>query len=129
MTIRTELTKYIKDGYGIDPDFPWERDDTSAVFRHKGSRKWFALMIRVRRDRLGLEDDGITDVINLRIKDPILHDDLIHKEGIFPAYHMNKRNWISVLMDGTVPEDDIKGLIDASCQATLVVKKGKNRSC
>ena len=129
MTQRNQLTDYIEEQYGAAPDYPWEGDETSAVFRHKGSRKWFALMIRVRIDRLGLEGDEITDVINLRIADRILHDELIHREGIFPSYHMNKRWWISVLMDGTVPIEIIEGLIDASYKATLTVKKGENRSC
>ena len=35
-------------------------------------------------------------------------------EGITPGYHMNKRHWLSVLLDGSVPAQDIFPLIDAS---------------
>lgn len=40
------------------------------------------------------------------------------KEGFFPAYHMNKENWISILLDGTVSADEIKPLLELSYQLT-----------
>ena len=42
---RAELTRYIFDTYSVEPDYPFHGDDTSAVFRHAGNRKWFALVI------------------------------------------------------------------------------------
>ena len=39
--------------------------------------------------------------------------------GILPAYHMNKSNWISVVLDGTVPQKNIKQLIKASFDLTV----------
>ena len=61
----------------------------------------------VRRDRLGLEGDEPVDCMNLKINDPMLHDMLCHEDGIMPSYHMNKRHWITVLLDGTVADEKV----------------------
>lgn len=113
-----KLNNYILDKYGVAPDYPWSKFDDSAVYRHADSRKWFALVMRVRRDRFGGVDDAYVDVVNLRIGDQILHDMLIHEVGIFPAYHMNKKLWISVLLDGSVEFEKVCGLVDVSFEGT-----------
>lgn len=122
---RKTVEKYIRDQYGVEPDFPWENDFVSAVFRHKDNRKWFALIMNVGKDKLGLEGDGTVDCMNLKIDDPILHDMLIHDKGIIPSYHMNKRHWITVLLDGTVSDNKVFELINVSYQATMSRKKRK----
>ena len=114
----SELSGYIKNRYGIAPDYPWSKFDDSAVFRHADSRKWFALVMKVRRDKFGGEKDEFVDVVNLRIEDAILHDLLVHEDGIFPAYHMNKKLWISVLLDGSVEFDRVCQLVDVSFEGT-----------
>lgn len=47
-----------KSEYNIEPDYPW--DDENAVFRHRNNRKWFVLVMNIRRDRLLIHDDRIT---------------------------------------------------------------------
>lgn len=122
---RQTAIDHINNQYGIEPDFPWEGDLVSGVFRHKDNRKWFALIMLVRRDRLGLEGDEPVDCMNLKINDPMLHDMLCHEDGIMPSYHMNKRHWITVLLDGTVADEKVFELIDVSYQATA--SKNKKR--
>ncbi len=63
------------------------------------------------------------DAMNLKIDDPFFRDTLIREEGIMPAYHMNKLHWITVLLDGTVPEERICDLIDISYMATASARK------
>ena len=81
--------------------------------------------MNVGKDKLGLEGDGTVDCMNLKIDDPILHDMLIHDKGIIPSYHMNKRHWITVLLDGTVSDNKVFELINVSYQATMSRKKRK----
>lgn len=116
--MREAVFEYINKKYGISPEYPWSRYDNNAVFRHSDNQKWFALVMDVCREKLGIQGDGYVDVINLKIDDIMFKDVLVHEDGIFPAYHMNKEHWISVLLDGTVEEDQVYDLIDVSFAAT-----------
>lgn len=125
--MRKKITGYIKERYNVEAEFPWEKYDDNAVFRHLDNRKWFALIMDVSRDKLGLEGEDIVSVINLKIDDVILRDMLVSQNGIMPAYHMNKLHWITVLLDGEVPEDQVKDLIEVSYQATMSRRKKTSR--
>ena len=96
---RDELQRYIFDHYSTEPDYPWADAPNHAVFRHGGNRKWFALVLDVPRNKLGLPGTQMIDVVNLKC-DPILIGSLRGEPGIFPAYHMNKDRWLSVALDG-----------------------------
>lgn len=121
--MRERIAAYIKKKYKTSPEYPWAKYDSNAVFRHSDNKKWFALMMDVRRDKLGLSGDGYVDAINLKIDDMMFRDLLVHEKGIFPAYHMNKEHWITVLLDGTVEEGKVCDLIDMSYAATASKKK------
>ena len=112
---RKELFEWAKETYGTEPDYPW--NDWNCVLRHKHNNKWYALVIEVSEKKLGLDGDRIVDVLNLKC-DPLLIGSLRMKPGFFPAYHMNKDKWISIIMDGTVPSEEIKNLIELSYQLT-----------
>ena len=123
--MREKINDYIKDQYGVTPEYPWPRYNEHAVYRHKDNKKWFALIMDVGRDKLGLSGKTSVSVINLKIDDVILHDTIIRENGIMPAYHMNKQNWITVLLDGTVPADRICALLDISYNATSSKRRKK----
>ena len=123
MMDRDTVLTYIKKKYKILPEYPWRRYDDNAVFRHADNKKWFALVMSVQRDKLGLDGDEWIDVINLKIDDMFFRDMIIQEDGIMPAYHMNKMHWITVLLDGTVQEDNVFQLIDMSFMATASAKK------
>ena len=112
---RAELFEWAKETYGTEPDYPW--NDWNCVLRHKHNNKWYVLVIEVSEQKLGLYGDRIVDVLNLKC-DPLLIGSLRMKPGFFPGYHMNKEKWISIIMDGTVPVEEIKSLIDLSYQLT-----------
>ena len=108
---------YIEDTYGIIPDYPWESNPTFAVFRHTNNRKWFALVMDIPKARLGLSEEGMIDIVNLKC-DPALIGSLRMEKGFFPAYHMSKDKWISVALDGSVDDEKIKLLLDISFELT-----------
>ena len=114
---RAELESYISDHYSTEPDYPWADTPRSAVFRHAGNRKWFALITEVPRDRLGLAGTEPLDAVNFKC-DPILIASLRGEPGIFPAYHMNKASWITAALDGSVPAETIELLLDVSYELT-----------
>ena len=51
---RKKLEQLIFDTCSVEPDYPWMDTPESAVFRHPGNRKWFALVTTVSRSKLGL---------------------------------------------------------------------------
>ena len=122
-SLRKKIFEYIKKKYQVSPEYPWNRDETSAVFRHSDNNKWFALCMKVSRDKLGLGSYEDTDVLNLKMDDLFLREILIREGGVYPAYHMSKMHWITVILDGSVPEDKVFDLVDSSFMATASAKK------
>ena len=114
---KRELAAYIQDYDGIKPDYPWMKHLNHSVFRHPGNRKWFALMMDVPRNKLGLSGSDVLDVVNLKCESLYL-DALLEEEGFFPGYHMNKAHWVTVALDGSVEEYKIKMILDMSYNAT-----------
>ena len=114
---REELEAYILNHYSTEPDYPWADTPRAAVFRHAGNRKWFALVMEVPRDKLGLAGTEKLDIVNLKCN-PILIASLRGETGIFPAYHMNKASWITAALDGSVPAETIELLLDVSYEMT-----------
>lgn len=112
---RQEVFEYARQQYGTEPDYPWM--DTNAVLRHLASKKWYAVILEVRREKLGLDDDGVVDVLNVKC-DPILIGSLRLKPGFHPAYHMNKEKWLTIRLDGSVSSDIIQDLVEMSYQLT-----------
>lgn len=109
---------YIKLTYDISPDFPWAKTPNAAVFRHPNNQKWFALIMDVPKKSLGLNSNEIIEIINLKC-DPVMIDSLFLKNGFFPAYHMNKEHWITVLLDNSVHSEDLLFLLNQSYDLTL----------
>ena len=114
---REELEAYILNHYSTEADYPWADTPRAAVFRHVANRKWFALVMEVPRDKLGLPGTEKLDIVNFKC-DPILISSLRGETGIFPAYHMNKASWITVALDGSVQAKTIELLLDVSYELT-----------
>ena len=121
---RAELFTYIADTYGIAPDYPFEGDFTTAVFRHAGNRKWFAIAMRIPRGKLGLAGEGLIDVVNLKVS-PEMIPSLVQERGIFPAYHMSKTHWVTAALDGSADRERLLWLLDMSFEMTR--PKGKRK--
>ena len=122
MTKETLIT-YIRDRFSVDPDYPFEEDDV-FVFRHTNNRKWFAVVMRVSYQRLGINRPGLADVVDVKCG-PLLMDAYRKQTGIMPGYHMNKDNWVTILLDGSTEDETVKELIEVSFDMTAVRKKGR----
>lgn len=122
---KSEAVSYIGDVYGVNPDFPWENSQSYAVFRHPRNKKWFALIMDIPRDRIGLSGTGMIDIINLKCG-PLISGSMRTQQGVYPAYHMNKANWLSVALDGSADDETIKLLLDISFDLTAPKTKKRN---
>lgn len=110
------ITNQIYETYGIKPDFPW--NDDNGVFRHLDTRKWFSLIMYVSLDALLKNGDGhMLNIINVKI-DTSKRDELYEIKGIYPAFHMNHKMWVSIALDETISDDKIMKLIQCSFDLT-----------
>lgn len=119
---KREVLDYVKKKYGTEPDYPWF--DDNAVLRHKDNNKWYGLIMEIGYGKLGIPKGGTVDVLNVKCN-PILAGSLRQQDGFHPAYHMNKDNWLSIRLDGSAPDDEIKSLIDLSYELTVKKKRMK----
>ena len=117
MATRSAVLRYAREALDTEPDCPFSGDTQTLVLRHVDSGKWFALLMRVRADRLTLKRGGEVEIMNVKV-DPLLTGSLRTQRGILPAYHMNKERWISVLLDGSVPLEQALALLDMSYALT-----------
>ena len=107
--------------YGTSPDYPFDGDFETAVLRHPDNRKWYAIVMRVSRRKFGFDSDEGIDVVNLKLPIEMLGS-FSAADGVYPAYHMNKLHWISVLLPDA-PDDVVRFLVNVSLEVT----KAKNK--
>ena len=113
---KQEFLEYCLNTYGTSPDYPFDEDFETAVLRHEDNRKWYALVMKVSRRKFGLDSDEVIDVVNLKLPTEMFGS-FGAVDGVYPAYHMNKLHWISVLLPDA-PFDVVQFLVNASFEAT-----------
>ena len=105
----------VQEQYGNQLEYLWEKSPDTAVLRHEGNKKWYAVLMKISWDKLEKSREGQVEAVNLK------HDqvaDLLSQKGIYPAYHMNKRYWISVAFDDTLLDEEVLELIEKSWYLT-----------
>lgn len=101
----------VQQKYENQLEYLWEKSPDTAVLRHEDNQKWYAILMRIPWDRLDKGREGLVEVVNLK------HDqvaDLLSQMGIYPAFHMNKRYWISLPLDDTLTDKKVLELFDRS---------------
>ena len=109
---RDKIFEYAKKQYGTIPEYLWKASPNSAVLRHTNGN-WYAIVMRVEKFRLGLEEDGFVDILNVKCNADMIGV-LTQTSGFLPAYHMNKKYWITILLDGSVSKSIILDFLDMS---------------
>ena len=111
-----QIIKLVKDTYDIKPEYLWEDTPNTFVFKHKGA-KWFAIVMDIPYKKVGIDSKDIVYVMNVK-QNPEEIEELIKDPGIVPAYHMNKKYWISILLDGSISIGKIAKLLEISYNLT-----------
>lgn len=106
------VTEYAKSVYGDELEFLWKDDFDDAVLRRKDNGKWYAVIMRVHGDKFGRGNES-DEVIDLRA-DPDELDKIADGEKYFRGYHMNKKYWLTIVLDGAVPTEEICARLDES---------------
>ena len=123
---KQQLFEYCLNTYGTSPDYPFDEDFETAVLRHIDNRKWYAIVMRVSRRKFGIDSDEVIDVVNLKLPTEMFGS-FSASDGVYPAYHMNKLHWISVLLPDA-PREVVCFLAGVSFEATGRTKKGSARN-
>ena len=118
---KQDFLEYCLNKYGTSPDYPFDKDFETAVLRHTDNRKWYAIVMRVSRRKFGFDSDEVIDVVNLKLPTEMFGS-FDASDGVYPAYHMNKLHWISVLLPDA-PDDVVQFLVNVSFKATKTFKK------
>ena len=114
LNFRNKIYQYVKDKYQTEPEYLWLRFPNYAVLRHADNKKWYGIIMDISREKLGLNGKTRVEVINIKVGSPFLADMLVEREGYFRGYHISRGNWVSILLDGTVPLEEIYQFIDES---------------
>ncbi len=121
---RERITQYIQDTYGTQAEYLWADSPGNAIFRHSASRKWYAAMMRVLPEKLGLAEGEALDVMDIKCS-TIMIGSLLSIKGFLPAYHMNKNHWISILLNDSVSDDQIIPLLELSYDSVAPKRRKK----
>ncbi|MBQ4136173.1 MAG: MmcQ/YjbR family DNA-binding protein [Clostridia bacterium] len=118
---KQQFLEYCLFAYSTAPDYPFDEDFETAVLRHADNRKWYAIVMRVSRRKFGFDSDEVIDVVNLKLPTEMFGS-FGASDGVYPAYHMNKLHWVSVLLPDS-PDDIVRFLVNVSFEAA----KGKSK--
>ena len=124
-SLRDAVLKYALEQYGTAPEYPFDGSPDIAILRHTAGNKWYGAIMSVPKSKFGFPDNKSVDILNVKC-DPVMSGSIRLNDGIYPAYHMNKQHWISILLDGTVDMAMIEMLTDTSY--ILTARKVKKSS-
>lgn len=101
-----DVSDYINDTYDSQLEFLWKRSIHNAIWRRGDTNKWFGLFSVIPKSKLGLDSDETVTVIDMRA-DPEMIEKLVDNKKYFPGYHMSKRSWYTIMLNGSVDNQEI----------------------
>lgn len=108
-----KIIKYISEKYKTEPEYLWDKTPNNAVFREKSSGKWYVALLEVEKNKIGIKEEGKIEIIDLKAT-PDKISSIVDNINYLPGYHMNKKHWLTIKLDGLVPIKTIYSLIDES---------------
>lgn len=115
------ISNQIKEKYDIEPEFLWKDDNKNAVFRNLSNKKWIGIIMNINKNKLTAEEKDI-EAINVKLDDTKIPE-LIEREGIYKAYHMNKKYWVTISLDDTLSDEEIMQYIEESYSYTVTTNE------
>lgn len=117
LVFRSECTvkvvEYVKEKYNREPEFLWDDTPDTAIWRRDDNKKWFGIIQTIPVKKLGVESDEIVEILNLK-GTPERIASMVDGKRFYPAWHMNKKHWYTVILNGSVDLEEIVEEIDTS---------------
>lgn len=117
-----KIIKYIKEKYDSELEYLWDKYPDCAIYRHKKNNKWYGLLMKIKASSIGLASNKKIEILNLKYQKENISD-IIDYKNIYPGYHMNKNNWITINLEEQIDIKQIKSLIDNSYELSNSVNK------
>ncbi len=112
------MAAYITDRHGDIPDHPFKKQEGTS-FRNPQNNKWYALVMPVAEKKIRkTKNEGEIEIVNIKCK-PETINELLKMPGVYPAYHMTKKSWVSITLDDSLEDDALFHLINVSRALTL----------
>lgn len=116
-TQKDRIQKMVEDVFEEKLDAPFEKDTTSLVLRHKESNKWICLFMEIPKKKLGRHEDKIVSVVNVKLN-PEKINQVVNQKEIFSCYHMNKKYWVTILLEDKLSDLQVLDYIKESAKET-----------
>ncbi|MCQ2575436.1 MAG: MmcQ/YjbR family DNA-binding protein [Treponema sp.] len=116
--VKQKYVDYLESEFGVKGEFPWDGDN-SSVYRCPNG-KWFGLLMQIPFKKLGFESEELVWCVNLKADEKKIPE-LVDRKSIFPAWHMNKKYWITIILTSVTSFEQLKELTGRSFE--LVMKK------
>ena len=101
-----KIIEYARATYGDEVEYLWEKFPDNGVLRRKDTKKWYAAILTVPYSKFGIEREGTVEVIDMRM-DPDELERTVDNVTYFRGWHMNKKRWFTMLLDGSAPLEEI----------------------
>lgn len=108
-----KLVEYIREKFSDAPEFLWEKFPNYAVFRRRDNRKWYVVIMVVPRNKLQLSGADELEILNLRVEPEELNR-IVDGEKYFRGWHMNKKSWLTLRLDGVLSDEEIFSRLEQS---------------
>ncbi len=106
------INKYIKEKYNNEPEFLWEKFPGYAIYRNEDNNKWYGIIMNLDLSKLD-NGSGEIEIINVKLAENKIQE-LLKEKGFYEAYHMSKTDWISIILNDTLKDEEILSLLDES---------------
>lgn len=113
VNMKLRLMEYCTGKFGTKPETPWEDSPEFLTFKTARRNKWYAIFMTIPYKSLGLTAKGTLDIVNIKLP-PEKVRNLIDKVHFYPAYHMNKKHWLTIILDKEVDEPLVQQLLEES---------------
>ena len=104
------ITESIINKYHVNPEFLWVKNPNFGVFRNPKSEKWFGIIMNIDKSKIIPKQKSEIEILNIKLDDITY----LKQKGIYPAYHMNKKSWVSIILDDKIPDEEIMKLVNIS---------------
>ena len=108
------IANKIYEKYKVMPEFLWDKFPEHGVFRNKRSGKWFGIIMNIDKSKIIPNKEGKIEVLNVKLDDKT--EKYLKQKGIYLAYHLSKKSWVSIILDDTLTDEKIMELIEISYQ-------------